>query len=69
MQGYLDLWTGLSGDMMVGCLLDAGWPEASLRETIAQIGVAALLMFRHIFRERFDILGLSERVAALQAGL
>jgi len=37
MIGYLDLWTGLSGDMMVGALLSAGWPEAAMRDVLAQI--------------------------------
>jgi pyridinium-3,5-bisthiocarboxylic acid mononucleotide nickel chelatase len=37
MRGYLDLWTGLSGDMMVGALLDAGWPEEAMRAVLAQI--------------------------------
>ncbi|MBK8231514.1 MAG: LarC family nickel insertion protein [Candidatus Eisenbacteria bacterium] len=27
---YLDFWTGLGGDMLVGALLDAGWPEERL---------------------------------------
>ncbi len=39
MIAYLDLWTGLSGDMMVGALLGAGWPEAAMREVFAQIGI------------------------------
>ncbi len=30
MRAYLDLWTGLSGDMMVGALLGAGWPESEM---------------------------------------
>ncbi|MBD3160501.1 MAG: nickel pincer cofactor biosynthesis protein LarC [Candidatus Eisenbacteria bacterium] len=34
MIAYLDLWTGLSGDMMVGALLDAGWPEEEMYATL-----------------------------------
>ncbi len=37
MRGYLDLWTGLSGDMMVGALLDAGWSEEAMRSALAAL--------------------------------
>lgn len=37
MIGYLDLPSGLSGDMLLGCLVDAGWPVEALRETIGQL--------------------------------
>ncbi|MBP6874976.1 MAG: nickel pincer cofactor biosynthesis protein LarC [Candidatus Eisenbacteria bacterium] len=36
--GYLDCVGGVSGDMLLGALLDAGWPEARLRETVAWLG-------------------------------
>lgn len=36
--GYLDCVGGISGDMFVGSLLDAGWPERDLRETVAWLG-------------------------------
>lgn len=39
MRAYLDLWTGLSGDMMVGALLGAGWPEGEMQTVFAQIGI------------------------------
>jgi pyridinium-3,5-bisthiocarboxylic acid mononucleotide nickel chelatase len=34
MIAYLDLPAGLSGDMFLGCLVDAGWPVDALRETL-----------------------------------
>lgn len=35
MIGYLDLVSGISGDIMLGCLVDAGWSVDDLRNTIA----------------------------------
>ena len=37
MIAYLDLPSGLSGDMFLGCLVDAGWPAASLRRVLEQM--------------------------------
>lgn len=37
MIAYLDLPSGLSGDMMLGCLLDAGWPLDGLRDAVARL--------------------------------
>ncbi len=34
MIGYLDMPSGISGDIFLGCLVDAGWPIAALRETV-----------------------------------
>ena len=34
MIGYLDLPAGISGDMFLGCLVDAGWPLDQLRATL-----------------------------------
>ncbi|MCK4413688.1 MAG: nickel pincer cofactor biosynthesis protein LarC [Candidatus Eisenbacteria sp.] len=41
---YLDCVGGISGDMFVGALLDAGWPEERLRASVAWLGgeIAAL---------------------------
>ena len=34
---YLDCATGISGDMLLGALIDVGWPEQNLRELIAKL--------------------------------
>ncbi len=34
---YLDCFAGISGDMLLGALIDAGWPEQRLREVIAYL--------------------------------
>ncbi len=38
---WIDGSAGLSGDMMLGALLDVGWPLQELRETVAALGVPA----------------------------
>lgn len=38
-EAYLDLWTGLSGDMMVGAIVDAGWPEEEIQTVLDSIGI------------------------------
>ena len=37
MIAYLDLPSGLSGDMLLGCLVDCGWPVEQLRGTIERL--------------------------------
>ncbi len=37
--GYLDLPSGLSGDMFLSCLLDAGWPLEKLQEVVRQLNL------------------------------
>ena len=34
---YLDCFAGISGDMFLGALIDAGWPEQNLRELITKL--------------------------------
>lgn len=41
MLAYLDLPSGLSGDMFLGCLVDAGWPLDDLRAALATLPVPA----------------------------
>ena len=35
--GYLDCPAGISGDMLLGALIDVGWPEQKLRELISKL--------------------------------
>lgn len=37
MIAYLDLPSGLSGDMFLGCLVDAGWPLEALQATLSRL--------------------------------
>lgn len=39
MIAYLDIPSGLSGDIFLGCLVDAGWPLDALQETIRQLNL------------------------------
>ncbi|MBV8780916.1 MAG: nickel pincer cofactor biosynthesis protein LarC [Phycisphaerae bacterium] len=39
MIGYLDLPSGLSGDMFLGCLVDAGWSVDRLRAIVESLGL------------------------------
>ncbi|HSN77340.1 MAG TPA: nickel pincer cofactor biosynthesis protein LarC [Anaerolineae bacterium] len=41
MIAYLDLPAGLSGDMFLGCLVDAGWSIEALRATLDALGLPA----------------------------
>ena len=34
---YLDCFAGISGDILLGALIDVGWPEGRLREVIARL--------------------------------
>ncbi len=39
MIGYLDLPSGLAGDMFLGCLVDAGWPADELRDVFRRLNL------------------------------
>jgi len=47
---YLDCFSGISGDMFLGALLDAGLPASTLEETVAALNVGARLEISRITR-------------------
>jgi len=48
--GYLECFSGISGDMLLGALVDAGVPFALLEETTAALNVGARLEVRKVSR-------------------
>ena len=48
--GYLECFSGISGDMLLGAMVDAGLPFACLEETTAALGVGARLEMRKVSR-------------------
>ncbi len=48
--GYLECFSGISGDMLLGALVDAGVPFARLEETAAALDVGARLEMRKVSR-------------------
>lgn len=41
MIAYIDMPSGLSGDMLLGCLVDAGWPVEALRQVVERLHLPA----------------------------
>ena len=48
--GYLECFSGISGDMLLGALVDAGVPFALLEETTAALNLGAHLEMRKVIR-------------------
>jgi pyridinium-3,5-bisthiocarboxylic acid mononucleotide nickel chelatase len=48
--GYLECFSGISGDMLLGALVDAGVPFSLLEETAAALNVGAKLEMRKVMR-------------------
>jgi hypothetical protein len=48
--GYLECFSGISGDMLLGALVDAGVPAALLEETTAALKVGAHLHIKKVMR-------------------
>jgi hypothetical protein len=48
--GYLECFSGISGDMLLGALVDAGLPFACLEETAAALNIDARLEMRRLSR-------------------
>jgi len=48
--GYLDCFSGVSGDMFLGALLDAGLPTSVLEKTVAALDVGARLEISRVTR-------------------
>jgi len=47
---YLDCFAGISGDMMLGALVDAGVPISVLEEAVAKLDIGASLSHRQLMR-------------------
>src|ERR1700722_9429847 len=58
--GYLECFAGLSGDMLLGALIDAGVSPALLDQTAAALNLGATLVFDSV--DRSDIAARKARV-------
>src|SRR6476660_8274444 len=47
---YLDCFSGISGDMFLGALLDAGVPSQVLEETVTALNIDARLEISRVYR-------------------
>ena len=70
--GYLECFSGISGDMLLGALVDAGVPFSLLEETAAALNVGARLEVRKVSRgglaaTKIDVLTPEQPIAARAA--
>jgi hypothetical protein len=69
---YLECFSGMSGDMFLGALVDAGIPPQVLEETVAALGVGARLEVSRVVRSGISASstgsGISTRTRILMAG-
>ncbi len=49
--GYLDCFSGISGDMLLGAFLDAGWEQRRLLELPERLGLDAKIEIKKVARE------------------
>src|SRR5271165_6423146 len=47
---YLECFSGVSGDMFLGALVDAGVPATLLEQTVARLGIGAQLEISRVVR-------------------